>query len=106
MSRTELKTGWLFPNGELYPCDTFEHISCAREIIGDYSYSYARPDEVLHECGFAEISISSLGVKEWRVYWKNFLTVAQKNFLKPYFEDDTLPMEKAAKIRWEQENSI
>lgn len=104
MSRTELKTGWLFPNGDFYPCGTFEHISCAGKIIGDDSY--ARPDEILHNCGFAEITVSNEGAKEWRVYWKDFLTVAQKIFLKPYFEDDTLPMENAARLRWEQENRI
>lgn len=103
MGRTpELKTGWLSPNGDFYPCRVYEHISLARKILND---EYAnRADERLQDSGFAEITISQLGVKEWRVYWKHFLTEQQKNFLKPYFEDDVFPMGDIVKVRWEREN--
>ncbi|MBQ8357892.1 MAG: hypothetical protein IJX39_08825 [Clostridia bacterium] len=98
----ELKTGWLSPSGDFYPCGVYEHMDCARKILKDEAAS--RPDEKLHDCGFAEITISQMGVKEWRVYWKNFLTDEQKNFLKPYFEDDVRPMAYVPKMRWEQES--
>ncbi len=103
MSRTtELETGWLSPNGDFYPCGVYEHLSCARKILND---EYAnRADEKLQDSGFAEITISQLGVKEWRVYWKNFLTEQQKNFLKPYFENEVFPMDDMVKMRWEREN--
>lgn len=103
MSRTsELKTGWLSPNGDFYPCGVYEHISYARKILGD-EYTN-RADDKLLDSGFAEITISQLGVKEWRVYWKHFLTEQQKNFLKSYFEDDVFPMGDITKMRWEKEN--
>jgi len=100
----ELKTGWLSPDGDFYPCAVYEHLSLARKILQD---EYAnRADEKLQNKGFAEITISQLGIKEWRVYWKNFLTEQQKNFLKPYFEDNILPMSDIIRIRWERENDI
>lgn len=102
MSNADLKTGWLCPNGDFYPCETFDHISCAREIVKDDTTP--RPDEILHDCGFAEITISPVGEREWQIFWKHFLSDAQKNFLRPYFEDETRPMEYRAKMRWEQEN--
>lgn len=103
MGRTsELKTGWLSPNGDFYPCGVYEHISCARKILNDENAN--RADEKLQDIGFAEITLSQLGVKEWRVYWKNFLTEQQKNFLKPYFEDDVFSMGDIVKVRWEREN--
>ena len=101
---TELKTGWISPNGTFYPCRVYEHFECARVILKDRTAN--RPDEKLHDLGYAEITISQLGVKEWRVYWKNFLTDEQKNILKPYFEDEFMPMAYVTKMRWEQENKI
>lgn len=99
---TKLETGWLAPNGTFIKCGVYEHISTAYKILGvDYT---SRPDEKLHDAGYAEITISQLGVKEWRVYWKNFLTEEQKNFLKPYFEDETRAMAYVSKYRWDQEN--
>ena len=99
----KLQTGWLAPNGTFYACRVYEHISLAREILKDDNAN--RADEKLHDWGFAEITISQLGIKEWRVYWKNFLTDEQKNFLKPYFEDDKFPMGYVSKMRWDQENN-
>lgn len=97
-----LETGWLSPNGTFYKCGVYEHISMAYKILGvDYT---SRPDEMLQNTGYAEITISQLGTKEWRVYWKNFLTDEQKNFLKPYFEDETRLMGYVSLIRWDKEN--
>ena len=99
---SNLPTGWLSPNGTFTQCGVYEHISTAYQLLSvDYT---SRPDEKLHDAGYAEITVSQLGVKEWRVYWKNFLTEEQKNFLKPYFEDETRPMALRSKIRWDMEN--
>lgn len=99
---TELKTGWLSPNGDFYECGVYEHFSLARAILKD---SYEKhPDDELFSLGFAEITISQLGVKAWNVYWSHFLTEQQKNFLKPYFEDEKLPVGGVTKMRWEMEN--
>lgn len=100
----KLQTGWLSPDGDFYPCRVYEHLSLARKILKD-EYTN-RPDEKLQDSGFAEITISQLGVKEWRVYWKNFLTDQQKNFLKPYFEDEIFPMGNIVKMRWDRENEF
>lgn len=104
VDKNELKTGWLSPSGDFYPCAVYEHLSLARKILKNEYEN--RPDEKLHDRGFAEITISQLGTKEWRVYWKNFLTEQQKNFLKPYFEDDVFPMGSIVRTRWERENDI
>ena len=98
---TDLQTGWLSPNGDFYPCGVYEHLSLAREILKDETANTA--DEKLNDCGFVSITISQLGVKEWRIYWKHFLTEAQKNFLKPYFEDN-MAVGITTKMRWEREN--
>ena len=101
---SDLKTGWLSPNGTFTPCGVYEHISTAYKLLGvDYT---SRPDEKLHDAGYAEITLSQLGVKEWRVYWKNFLTDEQKNFLKPYFEDEDRPAAYVSKMRWDKENDL
>lgn len=97
-----LSTGWLAPNGDFYPCGVYEHISTAREILNDETAN--RADEKLHDCGFASITLSQLGVKEWRIYWKHFLTEQQKTFLKPYFEDSSLSADGVSNVRWCKEN--
>ncbi len=101
---SNLETGWLSPNGTFIPCGVYEHISTAYQILGNDDSSY--PDEKLHNAGYAEITISQLGVKSWRVYWKNFLTDEQKNFLKPYFEDANRPMSSVSQMRWDKENDL
>lgn len=98
-----LETGWLSPNGTFTQCSVYDHIRAAYEILG---IDTSRPDEKLHDAGYAEITISQLGVKEWRVYWKNFLTEEQKNFLKPYFEDEDRSMAYVSKMRWDKENDL
>ncbi|MBQ7296439.1 MAG: hypothetical protein IJW86_09655 [Clostridia bacterium] len=98
----ELSTGWLSPNGDFYPCGVYEHIGTARKILKDETAN--RADEKLHDCGFVSITISQLGVKQWRIRWKNFLTEQQKNFLKPYFEDSSLSVDGFSNVRWSKEN--
>lgn len=98
----ELQTGWLSPNGDFYPCRVYEHTSLARKILNDETASLA--DDKLQDRGFAKITLSNLGVKKWSIYWTHFLTEQQKNFIKPYFEDDTFPMGESTKLCWEMEN--
>lgn len=98
--KTELKTGWLSPNGDFYPCRVCEHIWCARKILKDEDNNRADFD-LLHR-GFAEITLSQLGKKEWIIHWDNYLTDIQKNFLKPYF-DDIIPSNIVVKQRFEEE---
>lgn len=99
-----LDTGWLSPDGTFTKCKVYEHISTAYTILNDYTTSC--PDEKLHEAGYAEITISMLGVKTWRIYWKKFLTEEQKNFLRPYFEDPERDVDLTSRISWDKENDI
>lgn len=96
-----LKTGWLSPTGEFFPCDTFEHIAVAEKLAGE---SY-KADEILMKRGFVHISISLLGRKEWAIFWdlRHNLTPEQVRFLRPYFEENTFPVCFSAKCRWEKE---
>ena len=98
-----MKTGWLSPEGDFIFCNTYEHIVTAREILQN---PYVKnPDGILEDAGWAQITISQLGLKEQRVYWKHFLTEEQKNFLKPYFEDNDLSVDCMTRMRWEMENN-
>ena len=102
----ELLTGWLSPEGYFYPCPTYEHYYKAKEIIKNLSIKVSydeEPDEKLIEMKYVQIGISSLGKKEWRIYWKKFLTDEQKNFLKKYFEDIDRDVDSLSLRRWELE---
>lgn len=101
-----MQTGWLSPNGEFYPCATFDHIEVAEDIIskvGIQANGVYHPDDVLMSAGWVHITRSSLGMKEQNVFWDKFLTEHQKRFLKPYFEENDEPVSDVAKARWEYE---
>lgn len=102
---TNLSCGWLAPDGILYKCRNYEHLPLAEELIRRFGYkrkgSY---DDCLMDAGWVKITISSLGEKEWNIYWGDrFLTESQKNVLAPYF-DDVIPMGFSSVCRWDQEN--
>jgi hypothetical protein len=100
MNNTSLKTGWLSPNGDFYPCKTYEHIATAMKILNDETAN--RADETLYNCGYVSITISQLGTKNWRIHWEKFLTEQQIAFLRPYFED-VMPVNSITNICWERE---
>ncbi len=98
-----MKTGWLSPTGEWFPCPVYDHIFWARKLSGEDR----RADDVLINRGWVKISITQLGRKEWRIYWNNRLglTPEQKQFLKPYFESDSdFPVDDWTRHFWEVEN--
>ena len=98
-----MKTGWLSPTGEWFPCPIYDHIYVARWLSGEDR----RADDVLINRGWVKISISQLGRKEWRIYWhyRLGLTPEQKQFLKPYFEPDSdFPIDALTRDYWEDEN--
>ena len=97
-----MKTGWLSPTGEWFPCPVYEHISLARKLSG----VDRRADDVLIDQRWVKISVSQLGRKEWRIYWHRRLglTPEQKQFLKPYFEPDSdFPIDALTRDYWEEE---
>lgn len=105
-----LKIGWLAPNGGLYECNSYDHISTARDLVTQFGYpkidpieGYLQPDENLLKHKWVHIGLSSLGRKEWRISWEKFLTEAQKQVLVPYFEESEIPMNYFSQAKWDQE---
>lgn len=99
----DLKTGWLSPAGDFFPCFSYDHNEEAREILKTLGRDYPHhPDDELMEAGWVYIGISSFLVHEWRIGWNKFLTEYQINFLKPYFESD-LSVPDYTKWRWKRE---
>ena len=97
-----MKTGWLSPTGEWFPCPVYDHMYWARKLSGEDR----RADDVLINRRWVKISISQLGHKEWRIYWCRHLglTPEQKQFLKPYFEpDNDFPVDALTRDYWEEE---
>ena len=94
-----MKTGWLSPTGEWFPCPVYDHIYWARKLSGEDR----RADDVLISRGWVKISITQLGRREWRIYWgRQRLTAEQKQFLRPYFEPDSdYPVDKLTRSFWE-----
>ena len=97
-----MKTGWLSPTGEWFPCPVYDHIYWARKLSGEDR----RADDVLISRGWVKISITQLGRREWRIYWgRQHLTSEQKQFLRPYFESDSdYPVDELTRSFWEDEN--
>lgn len=97
-----MKTGWLSPTGEWFPCPVYDHIYWARKLSGEDR----RADDVLINRGWVKISITQLGRREWRIYWgRQHLTPEQKQFLRPYFEPDSdYPIDELTRSFWEDEN--
>ena len=78
-----IKTGWLSPTGEWFPCEVYDHIYVARRLAD----TTIRADEVLINRGWVQISISQLGRKEWRIYWHRHIHLSpeQKKFFRTIF---------------------
>lgn len=97
-----MKTGWLSPTGEWFPCSVYEHMYWAKKLSGEDR----RADDILINRGWTKISISQMGRKEWRIYWNRRLglTPEQKQFLRPYFEPDSdFPVDLFTQDYWEEE---
>ena len=96
-----IKTGWLSPTGEWFPCEVYDHIFVARRLSGEDH----RADDILINRGWVKISISQWPTKRWSIWWRHFyLTPEQKQFLEPYFAPDSeLPVNDFERDYWEEE---
>ena len=96
-----MKIGWLSPTGEFIECGLYDHSVVAEKLTGDP----VQPDEILFKRGYAKITVSMLGKKEQAIFWDlhRDLTPEQVRFLRPYFEENDLPLTWATRYRWEQE---
>ena len=97
-----MKTGWLSPTGEWFPCEVYEHLYMARKLSGEHG---CRADDKLIERGWVKISISHWPTNRWSIWWRHHhLTPEQKRFLKPYFAPDSeLPVNDFERDYWEDE---
>lgn len=101
-----MQTGWLDTAGGFYPCEVFDHVVEAERIVrnlGLVSGTKYHADEILLNNGWVQITRSLIGRKEQNIFWNRFLTEYQKNFLKPYFEENDEPISSVAIIKWERE---
>ena len=103
-----MKIGWLSPSGNFIEVKWGDHTAVADKILMkmDKFFEVGPSDDKLLNAGWVKITISLLGKKEQRVYWNNFLTTEQKNFLRPYFEENDLSVNKYEKMRFDKENNI
>lgn len=104
----ELSTGWLSPDGSFFKCNTYDHVCSAISLVDKFGYSIdlSHADDILLNHGWVYVGISSFFCHEWRVEWEKFLTVSQKQFLKPYFEGSDLPVNDFSVLRWTQEGGF
>ena len=101
-----MQTGWLAPNGDFYPCETFDHVEVAEDLVDKFNVQRGlkyHADDILMDAGWTKITRSLLGRKEQNVFWEKFLTEYQKQFLRPYFEENDEPVSAIAIMRWEFE---
>ena len=114
ISNNSLAVGWLDPNGEMYECECYDHISYAADLVKQYKYEQIREnyrllssDEVLIKNGWVQIGRSGgflFHTPCWRIGWnpRGHLTPEQKAVLTAYFEggETIYPFDLE---RWEEE---
>ena len=96
-----MQTGWLSPTGEFIACDVYDHLDVARRIAHDGYHA----DELLLKSGWVKISKSLMYRKEQAIYYDLYhtLTPEQVIFLRPYFDENDIPVSDLARQRWEME---
>ena len=94
-----MQTGWLSPTGEFIKCDTYDHLDVARQLTHDGCYA----DDLLLKRGYVKISRSLMGRREQAIYYdlRHTLTPEQVRFLRPYFEENDIPVSEVTQQRWE-----
>ena len=60
-------------------------------------------DDKLLNNGWVYIGIGVYFEHEWRIGWNTKLSPEQIQFLRPYFEQNDLPVNEIARMRWELE---
>lgn len=101
-----MQTGWLDPAGRFYPCETFEHVAVAQDIVHESEIPnrfLSAPDDVLMYTGWVKITRSLLGTKTQEIFWERRLTDSQIKFLWPYFAENDENISSIAMMRWERE---
>lgn len=94
-----MQTGWLSPTGEWHPCETYEHTTYASRVLES-------SEDRLEKTGWVKITRSAMGMREQKIYWdlRHSLTPEQVRFLRPYFEENDIPVCHLAAYRFEKES--
>lgn len=95
----EIKLGWLSPTGEMIECNAYEHISTAYDILEknyDMGSVFNNPDDKLVNLGWVHICRGAILDHNYHFFWNmnRFLTPEQIQYLKPYFEDESVPIDR------------
>ena len=104
----ELKTGWMSPDGDFYPCEYMEHIPTAYEIW-DEMYKDLFPDttynleQKLIELGWCEVQCITFMEHGFLFNFARHLTPEQKRVIKPVFEDNKHRLIKSSLSDLEEE---
>ena len=93
-----MQTGWLSPTGEWHPCETYEHTSYASRVLNS-------SESRLENTGWVKITRSAMGIREQKIYWdlRYTLTPEQVRFLRPYIEENDIPVDELVKYRFRKE---
>ena len=93
-----MQTGWLSPTGEWHPCETYEHTSYASRVLNS-------SENRLENTGWVKITRSAMGIREQKIYWdlRHTLTPEQVRFLRPYIEENDIPVDELVKYRFRKE---
>lgn len=93
--KDEIRTGWLSPSAEFFPCQSYEHLNVADKIYAklkglseDESTCVSLPDEKLLDMGWMHISIRTFRCHGFAFAVRRTLTLEQFQFLKPYYEGE------------------
>lgn len=93
-----MQTGYLSPTGEWHPCDVYEHSSYASRVFGV-------SESTMEKRGWVKITRSAMGMREQKIYWdlRHTLTPEQIRFLRPYIEENDIPVDELVKYRFRKE---
>lgn len=107
LSVTEMPIGWLTPLGGMYECEEYEHLNMAKQLVKDYLYDRdnlrSDYDEILLERGWVHITYSYV-MRCYNIYWNDFLSSYQKNYLRPFMENKAISIGKTSRLCFEEED--
>lgn len=111
-----VKTGWLDPSGDFYPCCIMEHYAWAKEYLNDLKNAFddhrnisgKDAEQILIDAGWVQITRSMIGNQEYSIFWslEKRLTEYQENFLKPIFEDTKTDIGFSSRCHWEHDMNL
>lgn len=97
-----IKCGWLSSSGDFIECEPYEHIVVAERLTKD-KVPYFVADDYLLNHGWVKIYRESFCGHKWHVTWEGFLSEAQKNYLRPIFDDSENDIYSYCRYCWEDE---